>query len=82
MVIARKPRANSVDDFISQAGAIPEIESPSSLFSEDEIKGLKMRIPSELLKKVDEAVASRRPTPSRHQWILEAIYEKLDKANT
>ena len=38
-----------------------------------------MRLPIELLKRVDEVVKSRRPAPSRHQWILEAIYEKLER---
>ncbi|NKB17121.1 MAG: hypothetical protein HC770_01700 [Pseudanabaena sp. CRU_2_10] len=44
---------------------------------DEEVKGLKLRLPVDLLAEVDAAVKSRRPAPSRHQWILEAIYEKL-----
>jgi hypothetical protein len=45
--------------------------------SDEEVKGLKLRLPVELLAEIDAAVKRRRPAPSRHQWILEAIYEKL-----
>lgn len=77
MAIARKPKSTSVDDFILQGGTAPEVASKPT--DEEEVKGLKLRLPVDLLKRVDEAVASRRPAPSRHQWILEAIYEKIDK---
>ncbi len=43
------------------------------------VQPLKLRVPATLLAEVDAAVARRRPSPSRHQWILEAIYEKLDR---
>ena len=33
----------------------------------------------DLLERIDESVANRCPAPSRHQWILEAIYKKLDE---
>lgn len=79
MVVRRKPA--NVDEFIQEGGSVPQVASPqlSEESGEEEIKGLKMRLPIELLKRVDEAVKSRRPAPSRHQWILEAIYEKLER---
>lgn len=77
MAIARKPKSISVNDFILQGGTTPEVTSKP--VGEEEVKGLKLRIPADLLKRVDEAVASRRPAPNRHQWILEALYEKLDR---
>ena len=43
------------------------------------VQPLKLRVPATLLAEVDAAVARRRPSPSRHQWLLEAIYEKLDR---
>jgi hypothetical protein len=27
-------------------------------------------------------VTKRRPVPSRHQWLLEAVYEKLERENS
>ena len=79
MVVRRKPA--NVDEFIQEGGSVPQVASPQPLkeSGEEEVKGLKMRLPVELLKRVDEVVKSRRPAPSRHQWILEAIYEKLDR---
>jgi len=79
MVVRRKPA--NVDEFIQEGGSVPQVASPQLLkeSGEKEVKGLKMRLPVELLKRVDEVVKSRRPAPSRHQWILEAIYEKLDR---
>lgn len=77
MAIARKPKSTDVDDFILQGGSAPEVTPKPA--GEEEVKGLKLRIPADLLRRVDEAVANRRPAPSRHQWILEAVYEKLDK---
>ena len=41
--------------------------------------GVKLRIEASLLEQIDADVNSRQPSPSRHQWILEAIYEKLDR---
>lgn len=79
MAIVRKPKSKStnVDDFILQGGSAPELTPKPT--DEEEVKGLKLRIPVDLLKRIDEAVATRRPAPSRHQWILEALYEKLDR---
>jgi hypothetical protein len=79
MVIRRKPA--SVDEFIQEGGSAPQVATPKPAeeSTEEEVKGLKLRLSVDLLKRVDEVVKSRRPAPSRHQWILEAIYEKLDR---
>ncbi|NJK51540.1 MAG: hypothetical protein HC936_00095 [Leptolyngbyaceae cyanobacterium SU_3_3] len=79
MVIRRKPA--NVDEFIQEGGSVPQVAAPKPVeeLTEEEVKGLKLRLPVDLLKRVDEVVKSRRPAPSRHQWILEAIYEKLDR---
>lgn len=71
----------NVDEFIQEGGSVPQVASPQPVEepTEEEVKGLKMPLPADLLKRVDEVVKSRRPAPSRHQWILEAIYGKLDR---
>jgi hypothetical protein len=38
-----------------------------------------LRVPEDILAEVDLAVSHRRPAMSRHQWILEALLEKLDR---
>jgi len=80
MVVRRKPV--SVDEFIQEGGSsVPQGVAPQPIEepTEEEVKGLKLRLSVDLLSRVDQAVKSRRPAPSRHQWILEAIYEKLDQ---
>jgi hypothetical protein len=78
MVVRRKPK--TIEEFIG-AGGLPSQSEPKSVeeINEKEIQSLKLRIPVELLKQVDLAVRKRRPSPSRHQWILEALYEKLER---
>ena len=79
MVVRRKPA--NVDEFIQEGGSAPQVVAPQPVeeATDEEVKGLKLRLPVDLLKRVDETVKSRRPAPSRHQWILEAIYEKLER---
>jgi hypothetical protein len=78
--IARKPK--NVEEFIQEGGSVPQVATPQNELDEPDVKGLKLRLTVELLADVDEAVKQRRPAPSRHQWILEAIYEKLERDKT
>lgn len=75
MSVRKKPTAPAtVHEFIHAAKAgLPE-NSDTEL-----VMPVKLRVPASLLTQVDTAVAKRRPVPSRHQWILEAIYEKLER---
>jgi hypothetical protein len=80
MVVRRKP--TNVEEFIQDGGSVAQVVVPQTEgqdVSDGEVKGLKLRLPVELLSEVDAAVKRRRPAPSRHQWILEAIYEKLER---
>jgi hypothetical protein len=74
VAIRRKPK--NVSDFIKAGGRESAGKSKKKQV-EDAIQPVKMRIDSELLDQIDAAVNARKPAPSRHQWILEAIYEKL-----
>ena len=76
MPVTSKPKpAKTVDEFINAAGTAASVEGV-------EERAVKLRLPTGLLEQVDQAVARRRPAPSRHQWLLEAIYEKLDREST
>ena len=82
MPIARKPSAPSqagadVEAFIQKGGSESNV-SPESTPT-DTVRPVSLRLPAELLSQVDAAVRSRRPSPTRHQWLLEAIYEKLER---
>lgn len=75
MTVTRKPQ--SVDDFIH--GSAVAAESGLQVESIADIQAVKLRMPMELLKDVDEARGKRKPRPSRHQYILEALYEKIGR---
>ncbi|WP_019498970.1 hypothetical protein [Pseudanabaena sp. PCC 6802] len=80
MVVKRKPV--NVEEFIQEGGSEAQLAaSPITVpeIADDEVKGLKLRLSVQLLAEIDAAVKRRRPAPSRHQWILEAIYEKLSR---
>lgn len=76
MPVRRKPAAPAnVHEFI-QSGAPDQ----SLLQQPDQTpQPVKLRVPQDLLAQIDSAVANRRPAPSRHQWIIEAIYQKLER---
>ncbi|WP_107667099.1 hypothetical protein [Cyanothece sp. BG0011] len=78
MPISRKPKDKEIETFISKGGSEP-VEEKKVDQGEKTVQSLKLRIPTELLEEIDQLVASRRPSPSRHQWILEALYEKVEK---
>ena len=77
MAVRQKPK--NVADFIGEGGSVPLVGASQGEIEELEMKGLKLRLTVELLAQVDAVVKQRRPSPSRHQWILEAIYEKLER---
>jgi hypothetical protein len=87
MVIRQKlkgiaQKSKNVEEFIQEGGSAPQVGTPQTELDEADVKGLKLRLTVELLAEVDAAVKQRRPAPSRHQWILEAIYEKLARDRT
>lgn len=77
MTVIRKPQPQSVDDFIN--GSAVAAESLPKVESIVDIQPVKLRMPIELLNEVDGARAKRKPKPSRHQYILEALYEKISR---
>jgi hypothetical protein len=82
MAIVRKPKPKTIDEFIEEGGSAPAATVPiASKVSRTEKaeQPVKLRVPADLLARIDEAVVARRPSPSRHNWILEAIYEKLER---
>ncbi len=77
MPVKKKPIASTVDEFIGQGGLPPaDIHTESTTAKE---KALKLRLDESLLKEIDEIINSKRPSPSRHHWIVSAIVEKLDR---
>jgi len=78
MAITRKPKPITtgpidVDALINKGGSQPR----SGLPTEDTSVAVVLRIPANILKRVDAAVKARPIRTPRHTWLLEAIHEKL-----
>jgi hypothetical protein len=81
MPITPKPQRRhtgpvNIDALINKGGTpAPE----SSHAKPSDTAAVVLRLPSEMLAKVDDSVQSRPIRIPRHTWILEAIHEKLER---
>jgi len=87
MSLARKPKTEKknpenvkdekqVLDFINKGGAP---SSKNEQAGETDLKRVQLRLESELVKQIDDSRKDRTPKVSRHNWLLEAIFEKLER---
>ena len=70
----KKKKAVDVAALINKGGSAVQKAEKSN-----EEKPVIQRIPEDILKRVDEAVAARRVKTSRNTWINEAILDLLEK---
>jgi hypothetical protein len=83
MAISRKPkRAASaaakhvdVDALISKGGSV----AGKNGGQERDAVPVILRVPEDILQKVDASVQARRIKTPRHTWLLEAVLEKLER---
>ena len=82
MAITRRPKpapspAVDVEALINKGGSVarPSNEERSA----PKQAQVKLRLPTELLTQVDQALKGRRITIPRHTWLIEAIVEKLER---
>jgi hypothetical protein len=81
MTISRKPKGKAsaavdVDALIRKGGSMPATETHQV---KPKAAAVILRIPTDILERVNQAVETRLVKIPRHTWILEAIVEKLDK---
>lgn len=84
MPITRKPKVSSpaplskVDPMIliQRGGSTP---SQATKKPYEGTTAVILRVPTEILGQVDQALESRPLRTPRHSWILEAIWEKLQR---
>lgn len=69
-----KPLEKEVEDFINKGGTPPQKDTV-----EKKTESLQLRIPSDLLKRVDRLVKNRDVKIPRHTWLVEAIIEKVKR---
>ncbi len=77
MAITRKPKSQpgvDVETLISKGGSVAKAEP-----SKPKITPVALRIPTDILERLDYGLESRPVKLPRHTWILEAIVEKLDR---
>ncbi len=81
MAISRKPKPlekhvkeQSINALINKGGSIAQNDGKH--LGE---KPILIRIPADVLEKIDEIVSAKKIKTPRHTWLLEAIFEKLEK---
>lgn len=78
MTIAKPPRTTldkRAEEIIDRAPAVAAGDVPEQ---RDEV-ALTVRVPPTTLQRINVLVKARRNKIPRHSWLLEAIYEKLDR---
>ncbi len=81
MVISSRPKQkdnndSTVDMLINKGGSVAAKDKDASAKKDCPIL---VRVPPDVLEQIDLIVSKRRIKTARHTWLLEAIYEKLDK---
>lgn len=84
MAISRKPKQSAsaastvdVDALINKGGSVAG--KNGSQEKERNTVPVILRVPEDILQKVDASVQTRRIKTPRHTWLLEAILEKLER---
>jgi hypothetical protein len=86
MAITRKPKRSSgaatkqvdVDALINKGGSV----AGKNGGQEKNAVPVILRVPGDILQKVDASVQARRIKTPRHTWLLEAVLEKLEREST
>ncbi len=76
MALRKRPKPEETDQWIQAANVEDNKQSEES---EKEIQSVRVRVPVDLLEAIDQLVVIRQPKTSRHNWILEALYEKVKR---
>lgn len=83
MALRRRPKPEEEDKWIQEANKPEESKAKGKTTEETEeediIQSLRLRIPNQLLDRIDRLVKKRLPRISRHTWILEALIEKAKR---
>jgi len=80
MPISRKPKPKEtppgvdVDALIEKGGSVASTKTTTS-----KTKSVVLRLPTDLLVRIDQARATKPLKLPRHTWLLEAVVEKLER---
>jgi hypothetical protein len=83
MAVTRKPKSapaadeNAVQELINKGGSIA---APAAPHDDQQLASVLLRIPSDMLARIDASVKRRLPVRiSRQSWIIEALQDQLAK---
>ncbi len=85
MAISRKPKAApaspavDVEALINKGGSIARMEGEPAPEAGARVEPMTLRLPADVKDRVDRLAAARRVRTPRHSWIMEAVYEKLER---
>lgn len=89
MAITRKPKPSApaapaavdIDALINKGGSVGGQPSAAAADAATEAKPVPvvLRVPGDVLARVDQALKTRRVRIPRHTWLLEAVVEKLER---
>lgn len=68
------PSETAIRAFIERGGSVV-----SEAADEERSKLVQLRLPPQLIARIDSVRQAARVPPSRHHWLLEAILEKLEQ---
>lgn len=79
MVLSRKPKSaaqeTEIQALIEKGGSVPARQNADKT----KAQAVQLRIPKDAIAGIDQSIAARRIRIPRHMWLLEAIYEKLER---
>ncbi|MGI9318499.1 MAG: hypothetical protein ACR2QW_14305 [bacterium] len=80
MAVTRKPKAQKeksvdVEALIQKGGSV----AVKSTVNKSRITPVALRVPSDLIERLDRILLNKPVKVPRHTWILEAIVEKLER---
>ena len=78
MTVTRKPRAKTksaaaIEAVIAKGGSVPSKRKAKKAHA------IALRIPDDMLQRIDQLLDARAVRIPRHTWILEAIAERLER---
>jgi hypothetical protein len=86
MALTRRPKPPApaatasevdVDALINKGGSVARVAEPAPLPSKP--APVVLRMPPDVLVRIDRAVEARRVKVPRHTWLMEAVIEKLER---
>ena len=83
MAISRKPTGTTTEGLPKETAINALINKGGSIATNGEKQGSEkaiiVRIPNEAVAKIDSIVSSKQIKIPRHTWLLEAVFEKLER---